>query len=86
MKDEIAVIARDYEYNPDIMNDEPERLRVVKYIINNRLSDYSRDLMLLYLSVGSYRKLGDLLDVSHSSIELEIIRIKQQIKNELKNE
>lgn len=72
-------IREDYTFNPDIFNDEPERIARVKYIINCRLNQVDRTLIILYADCQSYRKLGKRLGLSHTTIRCEIMRIKAEI-------
>lgn len=82
-------IREDYTWNPDIFNDEPEKVRLTKYIINKRLNQVDRTLIILYADCQSYRKLGERLSLSHTTIRGEIMRIKGEILrlyNELKEQ
>ena len=82
-------IREDYTFNPDIFNDEPEKVARVKYIINRRLNQVDRTLIILYTDCQSYRKLGKRLGLSHTTIRGEIMRIKAEILriyNELKEQ
>ncbi len=82
-------IREDYTWNPDIFNDEPEKVRLIKYIINKRLNQVDRTLIILYADCQSYRKLGERLSLSHTTIRGEIMRIKAEILrlyNELKEQ
>lgn len=69
-------IAADYVYDPDIMSEEDERARRVKWIIDNVLSKVDKTLILLYTDCGSYRKLGKRMRLSHMTARKEILRIK----------
>lgn len=73
-------IRKDYAFDPDIMNPEPERVARVKYIINNKLNQVDRTLIILYADCQSYRKLGKRLGLSHTTVMLEIRRIKAEIR------
>ena len=75
-------IRADYVFNPDIMNDEPERVRLTKYIVQERLNQVDRTLILLYADCHSYRKLGARLGLSRTTIQAEINRIKAIILKE----
>ena len=65
---EFRKIKQEYSYNPDIMNEEDERLTKVKKIIDNKLSLADKTIILLYVDCQSYRKLGKRLGVSHMTI------------------
>ena len=79
---EFRKIRQDYTYNPDIMNEEDERLTRVKKIIDTKLSLADKTIILLYVDCQSYRKLGVRLGVSHMTIRREVQRIKNIILKE----
>ena len=79
---EFRKIKQEYSYNPDIMNEEDERLTKVKKIIDNKLSLADKTIILLYVDCQSYRKLGARLGVSHMTIRREVQRIKNIIMKE----
>ena len=79
---EFRKIRQDYIYNPDIMNEEDERLTRVKKIIDQKLSLADKTIILLYVDCQSYRKLGARLGVSHMTIRREVQRIKNIILKE----
>ena len=79
---EFRKIRKDYTYNPDIMNEEDERLTRVKKIIDQKLSLADKTIILLYVDCQSYRKLGARLGVSHMTIRREVQRIKNIILKE----
>ena len=79
---EFRKIRQDYAYNPDIMNEEDERLTRVKKIIDTKLSLADKTIILLYVDCQSYRKLGASLGVSHMTIRREVQRIKNIILKE----
>ena len=72
-------ILGDYEFRDDIM------VRRLKYIINRRLCQVDRTLLLLYADCGSYRKLGRRLGISHMTMRKEIMRIREKITEEYGN-
>ena len=82
---EFRKIRQEYTYNPDIMNEEDERLTRVKKIIDNKLSLADKTIILLYVDCLSYRKLGARLGVSHMTIRREVQRIKNIILKEYEN-
>lgn len=82
---EFRKIKQEYTYNPDIMNEEDERLTRIKKIIDNKLSLADKTIILLYVDCQSYRKLGARLGVSHMTIRREVQRIKNIILKEYEN-
>ena len=79
---EFRKIKQEYTYNPDIMNEEDERLTRVKKIIDQKLSLADKTIILLYVDCQSYRKLGARLGVSHMTLRREVQRIKNIILKE----
>ena len=79
---EFRKIKQEYTYNPDIMNEENERLTRIKKIIDKKLSLADKTIILLYVDCQSYRKLGARLGVSHMTIRREVQRIKNIILKE----
>lgn len=79
---EFRKIRQDYTYNPDIMNEEDERLTRLKKIIDQKLSLADKTIILLYVDCQSYRKLGKRLGVSHMTLRREVMRIKKIIMEE----
>ena len=79
---EFRKIRQEYTYNPDIMNEEDERLTRVKKIIDTKLSLADKTIILLYVDCQSYRKLGARLGVSHMTLRREVQRIKNIILKE----
>lgn len=82
---EFRKIKQEYSYNPDIMNEEDERLTRVKKIIDTKLSLADKTIILLYVDCQSYRKLGARLGVSHMTLRREVQRIKNIILKEYEN-
>ena len=77
--DELRSIVKEYEYNPDPMNDEDERSLAIKEAMTH-LPDADRIIWCLYMELQSSRKLGALLGgVSHSTILKEVTRIRDEI-------
>ena len=83
---EFRKIKQEYSYNPDIMNEEDERLTRIKKIIDTKLSLADKTIILLYVDCQSYRKLGKRLGVSHMTLRREVQRIKKIILEEYNND
>ena len=75
-------IRADYEFDPDMFTQEPDRQRIVKWIVENKLSQVDQTLIILYADCLSYRKLGKRLGLSHTCVAKEIRRIRQTILTE----
>lgn len=75
-------IKEEYAFNPDIMNEDDERVSRVKQIIDTMLSLADKTIILLYADCQSYRELGKRLGVSHMTIRRDCQRIKRIILEE----
>lgn len=75
-------IAKDYEFDPSIFCDEPERIRLVKRVINERLEDWERIVIVLYADCGSLRKLAQRFDMSHTTLAGFVRDIRAKILRE----
>lgn len=79
---EFRMIKQEYAFNPDVMSLDDPRVARLKEIIDTRLSQVDKTLILLYVDCQSYRKLGKILRLSHMTVRREILRIKQIILEE----
>ena len=82
---EFRLIRQEYAYNPDIMCPDDPRVSRIKEIIDTKLSQVDKTIILLYCDCLSYRKLGKKLNLSHMTIRREVIRIKNIILKEYNN-
>ena len=82
---EFRKIKEDYKFDPDIMNPDDPRVARLKEIIDRKLSQVDRTIILLYTDCLSYRKLGKKMNLSHMTIRREVIRIKKIILEEYNN-
>lgn len=71
-------VRKDYAFDPSIFNGEPDRIRAAKAAVD-RLPEVDRILFLLYADCGSLRKLAARLGLSHTTLNKEIRRIRQEI-------
>lgn len=74
-------IRPDYAWNEDIFAEGDPRADVVRCIIEKRLTTVERTIILLYVDLQSYRKLGALLGFSQTTAYKEVRRIKEKILN-----
>jgi DNA-directed RNA polymerase specialized sigma24 family protein len=81
---EFRKIKQEYAWNPDIMNPDDPRVARLKEIIETKLSQVDRTIILLYCDCLSYRKLGKKMRLSHMTIRREVMRIKKIILEEYK--
>lgn len=82
---EYRQIREEYAYNPDVMSTDEPRVARVKEIIDTKLSQVDKTIILLYCDCLSYRKLGKKMHLSHMTIRREILRIKKLILDEYNN-
>ena len=75
-------IEADYRFDPSIFTQDGERVAALKYIINNKLSRVDKTLILIYADCMSYRKMGQRLGFSHTTMRNEVKRIKGLILEE----
>ena len=75
-------IREDYRWDGSIFSQEPDRTAHIKWIIDNRLTEVERILILLYVDCQSYRKLGQRLGLSHQTCAKEVRRIREKILDE----
>lgn len=79
---EFREIRKDYAYNPDIMCQDDPKVSRLKEIIDTKLSQVDKTIILLYCDCLSYRKLGAKMNLSHMTIRREVMRIKKIILDE----
>lgn len=75
-------IAPDYAWDGSIFTEDDARTSAIKYIINNKLDQVERTIILLYVDCLSYRKLGKRLGFSHMTMQNEVRKIKAKILDE----
>ncbi len=75
---ELRGILAEYAYDDDIMNDEPQKVRVTKMALS-RLPDADRIIFCLALDKESSREVGKILGCSHSTVLKQLQRIKKDI-------
>ena len=71
-------IRREYSGVLEPSGSDDDRMLSIKGAVS-RLPAVDRMLLLLYAECRSYRKLGDMLGVSHSTMRKEIQRIRKEI-------
>ena len=79
---EFRQIKQEYAFNPDIMCQDDPRVSRLKEIIDKKLSQVDKTIILLYADCLSYRKLGKKMRMSHMTIRREVIRIRKIIMEE----
>lgn len=79
---EFRLIKQEYAYDPGIFNPDDPKVARLKEIIDTKLSQVDKTIVLLYVDCQSFRKLGAKLGVSHMTCRREVMRIVQIIKQE----
>lgn len=79
---EYRQIKEDYKFNPDIMCPDDPKVSRIKEIIDTKLSQVDKTIILLYADCQSYRKLGRKMKLSHMTVRRECMRIKKIILEE----
>ena len=79
---EFRQIKQEYAWNPDIMCPDDPRVARLKEIIDTKLSQVDKTIILLYCDYQSLRELGKMMQLSHMTIRSEVNRIKKIILEE----
>lgn len=72
-------IREDYTWDPSIFNLEDERVSELKRIIHQSLTQVEQTIILLYVELQSFRKLGARLGVSKETCRQMVLKIKKKI-------
>ena len=75
-------IREDYRFDASIFSKEDGKVAAIKWIIDNRLTETERIVILLYTDCHSYRKLAKKMGMSHFPIAKEVRRIRAKILEE----
>ncbi len=79
---EYRAIKEEYAFDPSIFNQGDPKVERLKEIIDTKLSQADKTLLLLYVDNQSYRKVGAKLGLSHMTLRREIIRIRKIVLEE----
>ena len=79
---EYRQIKAEYAFDPGIFNPDDPKVARLKEIIDTKLSQADKTILLLYVDCQSYRKLGKKLNLSHMTVRREVLRIRQIVLNE----
>ena len=77
-KEQLKLIMADYDFNPDIMCEDDDKIRNIKYALT-QLPEPDRIIFILQTDIQSQRKVGNILGVSHTAIGKECKRIRERI-------
>lgn len=81
---EYRAIRDEYAFDPSIFNPGDPKVERLKEIIDTKLSQADKTILLLYVDCQSYRKVGKKLNLSHMTIRREILRIRNIVLEEFK--
>lgn len=74
----------DFAYNDNIWDEDSEKIRKIKWIIDNKLSIGEKEIFLLYTHNNSnYHKTAKLLNCSVTTARNKILIIREKIKSYL---
>ena len=79
---EYRQIKAEYAFDTSIFNPDDPKVARLKEIIDTKLSQADKTLLLLYVDNQSYRKVGAKLGLSHMTLRREIIRIRKIVLEE----
>ena len=83
--EELKAIMADYEYNPDILSEEDERTIKIKHALT-KLPLADKIIFCLQTDIQSFRKVGNILGISYTSVFNEFKRIRNEIINIMNND
>lgn len=70
----------DFAYNDNIWDEDSEKIRKIKWIIDHKLSIGEKEIFLLYThNNANYHELGRLLGCSSTTARNKIIQIREKI-------
>ena len=83
--EELKAIMADYEYNPDILSEEDERTIKIKHALT-KIPLADKIIFCLQTDIQSFRKVGNILGISYTSVFNEFKRIRNEIINIMNND
>lgn len=81
--DSYTVVRNDLLHDSGIFSEEQERTRLLRSYIKQALTQAEQTIILLYAECGSSRKVAAILNIPRTTMQREITRIKNKIKNGL---
>lgn len=60
-------------------DDDDDETMTLKQVVLSMLPPADRVIIILYAELGSYRKLGTLMGLSHNTVRKEVLRIRKEI-------
>ena len=76
-------IQSDYAFDGSPFTQDTPKVRRAKWVVQNVLTPSDRTIIILYAELGSYRKLGARLGLSHTTVRKEVLRIRNIIHRNL---
>ena len=81
----LKAIMADYDFNSDIMCEDDDKVREIKYALT-KLPLADRIIFCLQTDIQSVRKVGEILGVSYTTVFNEFKRIRNEIINIMNND
>lgn len=78
---EYREIREDYVCDGTIFDNDEEMVSRLKWVIQYRLNQVDRTIIILYADCASYAKLGKRLGISHTTAREEVLRIRNRIQD-----
>lgn len=75
----INQILEDYQPDDDLFSEEDDKIHKLKKIIYTKLSESDRRIILLYAELGNLRAVASILNISHTTVYYQILRIRKII-------
>lgn len=70
----------DFAFNDDVLDEDSEKIRKIKWIIDNKLSIGEKEIFLLYTHNNSnYHKTAKLLNCSVTTARNKVLQIRKKI-------
>lgn len=82
-RDIFRLASGDYRYNADVLCEDDARIRAIKRVMDETLSEPDRNLLILYSEVGSMVKVAEMMQVSKNTLRKNINRIRAIIKGQV---
>lgn len=76
---DIYDLLQDYQEDTSIWNEEEDKIRITKHIINNHLTEAEKRVLLIYVDAGSIRAAAEILHVSQTTYRMYLNNVKKKI-------
>lgn len=80
---ELSDILEKYKPDNDIFSEEPEYINKIKNIVEYKLSEPERRILILYAELGNLRAVAKVFNVSSTTIQKIIHKIRTKVYDNL---